>query len=505
MGIIEFVFLIVSWVFSTIVLVLLWRERKSRQIVAQRELQATESIKERDKAFKATSVLNSIVLETLDFERASQLIANAIPQFLGYETGVLALIDEPKGMLKRVAISETTGGRAALESLEIPFESIDIGLTEVENYCIRALRQHKPLYTTSLYDVLRPVVTKENSDKVQKMMGTVTTLIFPIYSEVDKPLGTFIVSLDKEYELITEYEHQTIRNFVDGIRIALRNAALFTSLEKTKEKLETANVTLKQLDRLKDDFVSVASHELRTPMTAIKSYVWMILNNQVGQVEPKQREYLQRTYSSTNRLINLVNEMLNISRIESGRMDVIIAKTDPVKLVEEVFTEVEPRARELGITLAIERRALPEVMADADKIKEVLINLIGNSLKFTPRGGTITVNFDVSETMVTTRVNDDGAGIDLGEQESLFQKFGFVGTSYKVNKTDAKGSGLGLYISKSIIDMHKGAMTAFSEGTGKGATFSFSLKIYNESDFALFQQELSTHEKSGLGVIHSSV
>lgn len=504
MGVSYFLPYFFPWAVVLIISLILFWENKGKNKFKQREQGIIQSLEERDKAFRATSALNAIILETLDFKLAAQRIANAIPQFLGYETGVLALVDEKQGVLKRTAISDTPGGRAAVKSLSIPFESIEIKLSETENLCIRALKENRSFHTTSLYDVLRPVVSKENADKTQMMMGTKITLIFPIYSRDNKPFGTFLISLNKTYDQISEYEHQTIVNFVDGIRIVLENAILYTSLSKTTEELKNSNERLKELDRLKDDFVSVASHELRTPMTAIRSYLWMALKGRGGDLNERQSFYLNRAYKSTVRLINLVNDMLNISRIESGRVSVNIQKTDLTELVDSVLGEVKPRADELGLHLEVKKRSLPPVLADGDKVKEVLINLVGNSLKFTPQGGNITVSFDVAEDSVITRVTDTGAGISPEDQKHLFQKFGFIGTSYKVNKSDSQGTGLGLYISKSIVDLHKGKMSVFSEGQGKGSAFSFSLKTYNDHDFTAFEREFSD-QKNGLGVIHIDI
>jgi signal transduction histidine kinase len=470
-----------------------------------REKKIIKRLEERDKAFKAITELNAIILGTLDFNLASQRIANAIPQLLGYQTGVLALVDEKKGVLKRVAISETTGGTAALQFLEVPFSSIAIDLSEIDNYCIRALKEDKILYTTQLYDVLRPVISLENSNKVQQMMGTQTTLIYPIYSKDKKPFGTFLVSMNKPYDKISEYEHQTIANFVDGIRIALNNANLYTSLANITTKLSVANEKLKELDQLKNEFVSVASHELRTPMTAIKSYLWMALQGKGGPLNEKQQYYIERGYHSVDRLIRLVNDMLNISRIESGKITVQLASVDMPKLAQEVVDDVLPRAQELGVKVSVTvSEGVPPVVADADKIKEVLFNLIGNSLKFTPRDGSVTVSFLRKDGYVHTIVKDTGSGIESEDIGKLFQKFGLIAGSYTTNQP-AVGTGLGLFITRSIVELHEGKIWAESEGRGKGATFTFMLKEFTEEDRSRIKPPSSEKTEDSIGLIHSQI
>jgi signal transduction histidine kinase len=476
------------WILAITVLiigvVIYLRARNIKRTFQSKENKIIGSLEERDKAFRATAALNAIVLEILDFETAVQQIVNVIPKFLGYETGVLALVDEERGVLRRIAVSETAAGMAGKNALEIPFKSIEINLTETDNFCIKALHENRSLYTTNVYDVLRPVISQENSKIVQAKMGTKTTLVYPIFTKGNKPFGTFIVSMAKEYDQISEYEHQTIKNFVDGIRIVLRNATLYTSLAKTKEELQIANIRLQQLDKLKDEFVSVASHELRTPMTAIKSYLWMAIDGKDGSDPEKHKYYLERAYSAVDRLMRLVNDMLNVSRIDSGRVTVALRVVDLGKLVQEVFDEVMPRAQELGLNLIMQQVSnLPQVVADSDKVKEVLINLIGNALKFTPKGGSITVSFVQKDTMIETVVTDSGTGIDPANIGKLFQKFSMIADSYRAD-SQIQGTGLGLYICKSIIELHGGKIWATSEGRGKGTQFAFSLKVATAEDIA---------------------
>jgi len=277
-------------------------------------------------------------------------------------------------------------------------------------------------------------------------------------------------------------------------------------LVKVSSELKEANEKLHVLDRLKNEFVSVASHELRTPMTAIKSYLWMALNDKGGPLNEKQRFYIERGYNSVDRLVRLVNDMLNISRIESGRITIDLQAVNLISLTQEVIDEVLPHARELGVSLNIEKPdSLPSVLADPDKIKEVLFNLYGNSLKFTPRGGTITTSFIAHEGYVVTKVVDTGAGIDADDIGKLFQKFGLLPGSYITNQNASMGTGLGLYISRSIINLHKGEIHAASAGRGKGSTFTFTLRVFKDSDIQQTKDEASDSNNDKIGLIHAKL
>lgn len=267
-----------------------------------------------------------------------------------------------------------------------------------------------------------------------------------------------------------------IENAEDYQKIKRFNITLREEVDLATAKLQTANNRLKQLDKLKDDFVSVASHELRTPMTAIKSYLWVALNQHYKELSEDMQRYLNRAYISVERLINLVNDMLNISRIEGGRIALRLADTDLAQLSREVYDEVLAKANEKNIDIVIVQKNVPKVLCDKDKIHEVLLNLIGNSLKFTKSGGTISLDFRVDNPFVTISVTDTGVGISPENLKKLFAKFGRLENSY-VAIAESGGTGLGLYISRALVELHKGKIEAHSQGLDKGSTFSFTLPI----------------------------
>lgn len=463
------------------------------QEIYKKNLQLAET----NKLLSLLRNIDEIILGSVN--NATQIanqVARLVVDVAGFQGIMIFLRDKDNGSLRPAAVADAPAEGEG-HSLKQYVNNLVILPTSTENLVNQSVAQHQRKTAPHLAAIFHPTSSNADIDLAQQALHINTVIAYPLTIRGTN-LGAMVIFLKEQEVDVSSFKKDIISRLSSVIGIALDNAMLY-------EEIRLANDKLKELDHLKDDFVSVASHELRTPMTAIKSYVWMLLNNKTGALEPKQRQYLEHTYVSVNRLINLVNEMLNISRIESGRMDMNIQKGDLGRLVDEVMMEVGPRAAELGIGLAVNKRALPDVLVDGDKIKEVLINLIGNSLKFTPSGGRIVVSFEVGDDMVVTRVADTGVGIEKSDQDVLFQKFGFVGTSYKVNKSDAKGSGLGLYISRAIIDMHKGSMSAYSEGRGKGSVFSFSVKIYSEEGFSFFQQEYADREKTGLGVIHSNI
>ena len=188
------------------------------------------------------------------------------------------------------------------------------------------------------------------------------------------------------------------------------------------------------------------------------------------------QKYMSRAYISVERLINLVNDMLNISRIESGRIALRLTDVDLIQLANDVLDEVKAKAQEKDIKLKLNVHIFPRVLADSDKIHEVYLNLIGNALKFTPNGGTVTVDFKEKLPFIYVSITDTGVGIHKEDLARLFTKFGRLDNSY-VASASSGGTGLGLFISKSLVEIHKGTITATSDGEGRGTTFTFSLPI----------------------------
>ncbi|MBI2022912.1 HAMP domain-containing histidine kinase [Candidatus Daviesbacteria bacterium] len=268
--------------------------------------------------------------------------------------------------------------------------------------------------------------------------------------------GLLIFATIRQKSEILDEEIYLIEIVSNLISLVYRVQDTQTSLIKITREVYQKNAQLHQLDKLKDDFVTITSHELRTPMTAIRSYAWMALNRSDMPLSEKLKKYLSRTLISTERLINLVNDMLNISRIEAGRVEIIPTAFDIQNLIREVKNEVDAR------------------------------DLIGNSLKFTPHGGTVSISFFADGQMLDVTISDNGVGIAQDDLPRLFKKFGRLDNSYVAAATSG-GTGLGLYICKSLVEMMKGKIWVRSDGVGRGSVFSFSLpiatdEIVNHSD-----------------------
>jgi len=264
------------------------------------------------------------------------------------------------------------------------------------------------------------------------------------------------------------------------LRKVLEEKNRFMSLKDYAAELERANQELKRIDQMKSEFVSVASHELRTPLSAIKNAVQLILKGKTGEINETQVRFLSLAERNIDRLTNILNDLLNLSRIESGKVEMSLEDFDLKGVIELVAVSLKPQADVKSIQLETEvPEQLPMVYGDREKIEQILINLIGNALKFTPEGGQIRIMVEPypvhpegeSAQMVSVSVKDTGIGIPKEHLEAVFEKFHQVEGSLQ---RSLGGTGLGLAITKGLVEALNGKIWVESE-IGKGSTFTLTL------------------------------
>lgn len=260
------------------------------------------------------------------------------------------------------------------------------------------------------------------------------------------------------------------------VRSVKREVEQREKIQRLADDLQSANDKLKELDQLKSEFLSLATHQIRAPLTAIKGYSSMLLEGDFGVLPPKAANSVEIVMKSCQNLINIVNDFLNISRIEQGRMVYEKSIFDIGALVNEVANEIKPNVQSAGLELQVNiKSAKQEVNADRNKIKQAISNLVDNSIKYTVKGGILIAVFTEGN-KVKVAIKDTGVGIDPQEMGKLFAKFS---RTKDANKTNVVGTGLGLYIAKKMVEAHQGDIKVDSDGLGKGTTFTIELPKYS--------------------------
>lgn len=255
-------------------------------------------------------------------------------------------------------------------------------------------------------------------------------------------------------------------NFEKQVEIATRDE--FEELGGAFNKMAKG---LKRLQELKNEFVFVAAHELRTPVTAIKGFLSMVREGDAGAISDTLNEYLDPIWTANERLVGLINNLLEIARSEAGKIKIEVAPGNIADAIRAILEEVHPLAKEKRISVFYEEKAPPPVLMDAARAKEVIMNFVSNAIKYNKEGGFVKVYHEVKDGIVVTHVEDNGFGMNAEDQKQLFQKFF---RSEEKDVQEMQGTGLGLFITKELVEKMGGTIGVKSE-KGKGSTFSFSL------------------------------
>jgi signal transduction histidine kinase len=308
-----------------------------------------------------------------------------------------------------------------------------------------------------------------DSREAQTRHGFRTVLAVPMVRE-GASVGIITV-LRKQVQPFSNAEVRLVETFADQAVIAIQNARLFQEIEDKSRQLEIAN-------QHKSEFLANMSHELRTPLNAIIGFSEVLTERMFGEVNDKQMEYLQDIHSSGQHLLTLINDVLDLSKIEAGRMELDLSCIDLGLLLDNALTLVRERAQRNGLSMSLAvGEGLNEWVADARKVKQVVVNLLSNAVKFTPSGGSVRLTArrieKAGKPMAEVSVADTGVGIAPEDQALVFDEFRQAGGDYL---RKAEGTGLGLSLAKRFVELHGGSLGVDSR-LGEGATFTFTLPL----------------------------
>lgn len=270
-----------------------------------------------------------------------------------------------------------------------------------------------------------------------------------------------------------------VQNAVSVQKIKDLNKHLEQRVDEATTKLTQTNKRLRAIDASKDEFISMASHQLRTPLTSIKGYISMLLEGDLGEITPQQRKALEEAYNSSQRMVYLIGDFLNLSRLQTGRFELERTPVSLPHIIAEEIAQLRAAADARGVTLQYDPPAsFPEVLVDENKIRQVMMNFIDNAIYYAkPTGGVITVSLLEHAHHVSFRVRDNGIGVPAHERPHLFMKFYRAANARKARPD---GTGIGLYMAKKVIIAHGGTIL-FESKEGLGSEFGFRLPTKNPS------------------------
>jgi signal transduction histidine kinase len=424
--------------------------------VEERTRELTGALEQQTATAEVLQVISSSVADVQPvFEKILDSCGNLLA---GADMGVF-LVDDKEMVHLLAARGVATAGRLP----ELFPRRLANGPTEL------AIRERRVLH-------FRDVLNDEDVNPMvravaeQLDIGTFSLALAPMMQK-DRGVGSLFVTRQPSTGF-NDKELALLKTFADQAVIAIENARLFHALEEKSRQLEAAN-------RHKSEFLANMSHELRTPLNAIIGFSEVLAEQMFGEVNAKQMEYLQDIHSSGQHLLSLINDVLDLSKIEAGKMELDLSCFDLGLLLEHSATLVRERAQRHGLTLELEvSDGLAEWVADARKVKQVLVNLLSNAVKFTPNGGRVSVRArhlngvdGRAGEWAEVSVSDTGVGIAPGDRALVFEEFRQAGGDVL---RKAEGTGLGLALVKRFVELHGGNVSLDSE-PGRGSTFRFVL------------------------------
>ena len=414
-----------------------------------RTTQLTQSVGE----LRALGEVGQAVSSTLDLETVLSTIVSRATALAGMDAGAIHEYDEARGefnlhtadrledeVVKTLRAGPVRKGEGALGRMAMTGEPAQIR------------------------DIMTDASYQSRIREVVLGLGYRSLMAVPLMRD-DHLLGGLVVYRKTPGEFDASVI-DLLRTFATQSALAIQNARLFREIEEKSRELETAS-------RHKSEFLANMSHELRTPLNAIIGFSEVLVERLFGEINERQADYLGDILESGRHLLSLINDILDLSKIEAGRMELEPADFDLSAAIENALILVRERAQRHGITLGrtIDDR-LGMIRADERKVKQVLLNLLSNALKFTPDGGTIDILADIEDGVAKIAVRDTGIGIAPDDQKAVFEEFRQVGTASK----KVEGTGLGLAISRKFIELHGGRIWVESQ-VGLGSTFAFTLPL----------------------------
>lgn len=302
----------------------------------------------------------------------------------------------------------------------------------------------------------------------------------------DKHSGYYVNRDLKALRTIRDELVIAIQNALSVQEVREINATLQQRIKDATKKLRQSNNQLQRLDAAKDEFVSMASHQLRTPLTSVKGYISMVLEGDVGRISKEQRLLLEEAFTSSERMVHLIGDFLNVSRLQTGKFIIDTHPVDLAKVAKQEVDSIRQIASTHGVAVTFKSPSrFPELYIDENKIRQVIMNFMDNAIYYSPESQEIKVALSIEEGDAVLRVIDKGMGVPADVQKKLFTKF-FRAENARRQRPD--GTGIGLYLARKVIDGHGGSLV-FESKEGKGSTFGFRLPIKKLSTPPPPQQE----------------
>ncbi|OIO33247.1 MAG: hypothetical protein AUJ70_03585 [Candidatus Omnitrophica bacterium CG1_02_40_15] len=442
------------------------------KIIIKTDLALNKAQEDLDRKITGLYTLHELgkeVSATFNIENIFSLINQPFVLKLGFSKLLIMLKDNLSGML-------VTKSSIGYSDAEIKIIELDLNKRRFANLLFK---KEKPML------INRDTESASQEYDLLDILNIESFITAPIAVK-DESVGFILMGNTSVYDKVVEGDSELLSILSSQIGTAIENTKLYTELfgshkelerrvaERTHE-LEKLNEELKKLNKMKSDFISSVSHELRTPLTSIKGYASILMTGKLGDVLPAQKERLEKIDKHSNSLVHLINNLLDIARIESGKVQMEMKDVSIKEMLDSIVDIITPQVKEKNISLKINSKIkFDRIKVDPSQIERVFLNLLSNAVKFTPEKGMVIIEMEEKNDDIQFSIEDTGIGIPPQDIPKVFQEF-FRADNALDQKI--KGSGLGLSLVKKIIEAHKGKIWFDSE-LGKGTRFTFTLPKY---------------------------
>ena len=387
----------------------------------------------------------------------------------------------------------------ALRPSHLRFAVFKDGQTYVDHKLGNAPRRRLDRHELGQFEGSLIVRGEANSREEKLLLHHYETDVLLKLRTNEETVGAILLGPKQSGTIYSEQDIDLLDISEKELAIAVQNARYFEQIQEFNVKLQkeveeatselrASNTKLKELDEAKDEFISMASHQLRTPLTSVKGYISMVVEGDTGKIRPQQKKLLEEAFASSQRMVYLIADLLNVSRLKTGKFVIEPVEVYLPDVVKEEVDQLKPIARSRKLKLKFDKpEHFPKIWLDETKIRQVVMNFIDNAIYYTPAGGQIYVAILAKKNAIEFRVKDNGIGVPKEEQASLFAKFYRAGNAKRARPD---GTGLGLYMAQRVISAQGGSII-FESQEGKGSTFGFSFPLSSVKT----KQALQKHTK----------
>ena len=405
--------------------------------------------------------LNKAIAKDIELKILLRQVTEVIQRNLKAELCVVEIMDSEYRQGRAIGAGAMLLNKA---NSQIIFESIEKSAEKI-------------LVADSLSDEdskLKNALTKSNIG----MIVSLSTGKFP----ANRTIAYLIIGTKKSGNIYNKQDIKIVEIIADELLIAIQNALRFEEIQgfaarlqsevnQATAKLQKSNLKLRALDESKDEFISMASHQLRTPLTSVKGYMSMVLEGDAGKLSKQQKELLEQAFVSSQRMVYLIADLLNVSRLKAGKFIIDKRPVNLAEVVESEIAQLTQTAKTKGLKLHFTKpKTFPELMLDETKTRQVIMNFCDNAIYYTPSGGVIKIDLREDKNNIYFIVKDSGLGVPKNEKTKIFTKF-YRATNAKKARPD--GTGLGLFMAKKAVDAQSGHII-FDSHEGKGSSFGFT-------------------------------